>query len=227
MQLARTFPDTIMRRLSFFIFLSASSCAALASDSATAPAAATTQPAVATDAGASASAAIAERLDALAPMFQVPAPPVPESLMPRAGDACAVEVATAALLYRNAPDKWRNSFFDLLVIDDYVARSRKHYNLVDIEEVAGIIDNAHDAVPGVTEPRMRSAVAFCELKRSQPFIMTRKAGMISLTRVVRGMMLADLLQGVEEDALGIANAIDAHTLSLHPGLELPWEKPLE
>jgi hypothetical protein len=51
--------------------------------------------------------------------------------------------------------------------------------------------------------------------------------MVALSRVARGMMLADLLQGVDEDGLGIANAIDAHTRSLHPGLEMPWEKPLE
>jgi hypothetical protein len=216
-----------MRRLAICILLSGFAWSATASDSTSPPAAVTTQSGVVADTGASDSAAIAQRLNALAPMFQVPPPPVPETLLPKSGDACAVELATVALLYRNDPDQWRNRFFDLLVIDDYVARSRKQYNLVGIEDVAGLIDNASAAIPGVTDERMRSVVAFCELKRSQPFVMTRKAGMVALSRVARGMMLADLLQGVDEDGLGIANAIDAHTRSLHPGLEMPWEKPLE
>jgi hypothetical protein len=216
-----------MFRLAICILLLLFAWSAPATESATPPAAVTTQSAVVADTDTPDSAAIAKRLNALAPMFQVPYPPVPEPLMPKAGDACAVELATVALLYRNDPDQWRNRFFDLLVIDDYVARSRKQYNLVGIEDVAGLVDDARGAMSGVTDERMKSVVAFCELKRSQPFIMTRKAGMVALSRVARGIMLADLLQGVDEDALGIANAIDAHTRSLHPGLEMPWEDPLE
>jgi hypothetical protein len=171
------------------------------------------------------SAATAERLEALAHLFRVPAPSLPEALMPHAGDACAIELVSVAVLYRNDPDKWRNRFFGLLVIDDYVARSKKQYNLVGSEQIRDIVNDAFGANPGVTDERMKSAVAFCEIMRTQPFVMTREAGMVALSRVVRGIMLGELLEGVDEDALGIANAIDAHTYSLHPGLEMPWERP--
>lgn len=170
---------------------------------------------------------IAARLNALAPLLRAPPPVVPAALMPKDGDACAVELATVALLYRNDPDTWRNRFFGLLAIDDYQARARKEYNLIGGEDVAQVVNDALAVVPGVTDERMRFVVGFCEMKRTQPFVMTRKAGMIAMSRVMRGMMLVDLLIGTDEDGRAMANAIDAHTASLHPGLEAPWEKPLE
>lgn len=177
-------------------------------------------------AGAPSPESIAARLNALAPLFRVSVPTLPDAPMPKAGDDCAVELASVALLYRNDPDRWRNRFFELLVIDDYLARSRKQYNLIGGEDVAQVVDSAFAANPGVVG-RMRSTVAFCQIRRTQPFVMTRKAGMIALSRVVRAMMMGDLLEGVEQDTLQIANAMDRHTASKYPGLEMPWEKPLE
>jgi hypothetical protein len=172
-------------------------------------------------------AAIAARLHQLALLFRTPAPALDPALVPKPGDDCAVELAAVAALYRHDPAAWRNRFFALLVIDDYQARASKQYNLIDAEDVAAAIDGPLASNPGVTDERMRLVVGFCELRRTQPFVMTRKAGMVSLARAIRGMMLAELLEGTDEDTLDMANAIDARTRSLHPGVDLSHEEPLE
>jgi len=116
-----------------------------------------------------------------------------------------------ALLYRQEPDKYRNAFFEQLVVSDYPQRSARQYNYVDPDQIARTIDAATALLPGMTDRRLAAAVGFCSLKEKNLWVATEKAGRLSLARILRGMALTSLLQGTDEDPLAIANAIDSHT----------------
>ncbi|MGY3265498.1 hypothetical protein [Lysobacter sp. HA35] len=150
-------------------------------------------------------------LRALLPYVEglTPPPQVPRQ-------SCAARVVAYALLYRAEPNKYRNDFFGELVVNDYAQRSAGQYTLVEPDRIATTVDSA-SALPGnITEPHLSAAAGFCALKDKNLWVFTRKAGRISLARVLRGMALTSLLEGTDEDPLAIASAIDAHTAAQSP-----------
>jgi hypothetical protein len=134
--------------------------------------------------------------------------------------SCSVRLLASALGYRRNPDKHRNDFFGALVIDDYADRAAGNYNYVAPDDIASTIDTAMVAPAGIADDRVKAVIGFCTLKDKNLWVVTQKAGRISLARVVRGIALSSLLKGTDEDPLAIANAIDAHTAAAQrpPGL---------
>ena len=143
----------------------------------------------------------------LAPYLENPDLAPPDT--PR--NSCSARLVGYALLYRQHPNKYRNAFFAELVIDDYADRAAGKYNYVDPDEIADTIDSASIAPGGIDDRRISAAVGFCALKSRNLWVATRDAGKISLARVLRGIALSSLLEGTDEDALAIANAIDTLT----------------
>jgi hypothetical protein len=129
--------------------------------------------------------------------------------------SCGAKLVSLALHYRQEPDKYRNDLFAALVIDDYVDRAAGKYNYVNPDEIATTVDSAMATPNGITDNRIKAAVGFCVLRDKNLWVVTRKDGRISLARVVRDMALSSLLEGTDEDALAIVNAIDAHTAASH------------
>ena len=72
------------------------------------------------------------------------------------------------------------------------------------------------APDGVTDERVRRVVGFCALRDRNLWVSTETQPRISLERMLRGAALVSLLEGTDEDALAIANAIDAQA-SARPG----------
>jgi len=129
--------------------------------------------------------------------------------------SCSVRLLSNALHYRRNPDKYRNAFFAALVIDDYADRAAGRYDYINPDEIASTIDSAMSAPDEITDNRTKAVIGFCALKDKNLWVNTEKAGRISLARVVRGIAVSSLLEGTDEDALAITNAIDAHTASGH------------
>ena len=129
--------------------------------------------------------------------------------------SCSVRLLSSALHYRRNPDKYRNEFFAALVIDDYADRAAGKYNFVNPDEIASTIDSAMTAPVGITDNRTKAVIGFCALKDKNLWVATETAGRISLARVVRGIAVSSLLEGTDENAEAITNAIDAHTASSH------------
>lgn len=125
--------------------------------------------------------------------------------------SCSVRLLASALRYRRNPDKHRNDFFGALVIDDYADRGVGNYNYVEPDDIAATVNAAMGTPAGIADDRVKAVIGFCALKDKNLWILTQKAGRVSLARVVRGIALSSLLKGTDEDPLAIANAIDAHT----------------
>lgn len=130
-------------------------------------------------------------------------------------ESCGVRFLATALLYRHDPDRYRNDFFEQLVIDDYADRAQNNYNIVEPTDIARVIDQATIAPEAATDPRVEAVIGFCNLKEKNLWVFTEKAGRISLARVIRGAALNAVLEGTNGDTLAIANAIDAHTAGKH------------
>jgi hypothetical protein len=124
---------------------------------------------------------------------------------------CSVRLLSAALHYRREPERYRSAFFAALVIDDYEDRAKGRYNMVAVGEAAALLESAMVAPDGATDERVRRVVGFCALRDRNLWVSTETQPRISLARMVRGAALVSLLEGTDEDALAIANAIDAHT----------------
>ena len=126
-------------------------------------------------------------------------------------NSCSARLIGYALLYRQQPDRYRNAFFAELVIDDYADRAAGKYNYIDPDEIASVIDAASVAPAGIDDRRISAAVGFCALKTENLWVATQRAGSVSVARILRGIALSSLLDGTNEDASAIANAIDAST----------------
>ena len=122
---------------------------------------------------------------------------------------CSVRLLSTALHYRREPDRYRNAFFAALVIDDYDDRMKGRYNMVGASEAAAVLESAMVAPEGVTEESVRRVVGFCALRDRNLWASTETQPRISLARMLRGAALVSLLEGTDEDALAIANAVDA------------------
>jgi len=122
---------------------------------------------------------------------------------------CSVRLLSAALHYRREPNRYRNEFLTALVIDDYAERSKGRYNMISAGAAALALESAMATPDGVTDESVRRVVAFCRLKDRNLWVATETQPRISLARMVRGAALVSLLEGTDEDALAIANAIDA------------------
>lgn len=122
---------------------------------------------------------------------------------------CSVRLLSAALHYRREPDSYRDAFFAALVIDDYDDRAKGRYNMVGANEAAAVLESAMVAPDGVTEESVRRVVGFCALRDRNLWVSTPTHPRISLARMMRSAALVSLLEGTDEDALAIANAIDA------------------
>lgn len=134
-----------------------------------------------------------------------------EGLPPPAGlhsADCSVRLLTAALHYRREPDKYRNAFFAALVIDDYGDRASGRYTMVDAGEAAAALESAMIAPDGITHESVRRVIGFCALRDKNLWVATKTQPRISLARMIRGAALVSLLEGTDEDALAIANAVD-------------------
>jgi hypothetical protein len=131
-------------------------------------------------------------------------------------DACAVRVLSSALHYRRDPGRYRNAMFAELVIDDYAERLEGNCNIIGPDDVASTIGAAASAPEGITDQRIHMVIGYCALKDKNLWVQTQEAGRISLARFLRAAVLSSLLNGTDEDALAIVNAIDAHTASRYP-----------
>lgn len=129
--------------------------------------------------------------------------------------SCSVKLISLALLYRAEPDKYRNDFFSSLVVDDYADRKYGKYDYVDPGKIEQTINIATIAPIGVTDQRIKAAIGFCALKDKNLWVVTKKAGRISLARMLRGAAVSSLLTGTDEDVFAITSAIDAHTAESH------------
>jgi hypothetical protein len=125
--------------------------------------------------------------------------------------SCSARLIGYALLYRQQPAKYRNAFFAELAIDDYAERADGKYNYIDPDEIASTIDAASVAPGGIDDRRVLAAAGFCALKTGNLWVATRGSGNVSIARILRGIALSLLLEGTDEDASAIANAIDAMT----------------
>ena len=103
-----------------------------------------------------------------------------------------------------------------LVIDDYAERLEGNYNIIGPDDVASTIGAATSAPEGITDQRIHMVIGYCALKDKNLWVQTQEAGRISLARFLRAAVLSSLLNGTDEDALAIVNAIDAHTASRYP-----------
>lgn len=130
-------------------------------------------------------------------------------------DSCPVKTAKLAALYRYQPDKYRNAFFEMLVIDDYADRDKGIYNFVGGDQVGEIVGEAIKNFGQPDDARFELVIAYCALRDRNLWVNTEKRGRLSLARFMRSAFLAALLKGTSEDPLAIANAIDRHTAQLY------------
>ncbi len=130
-------------------------------------------------------------------------------------NSCSVRLLAGALGYRRDPDRFRNEFFESLVIDDYADRAAGKYNYVKPDEVPSIMQSAMTVPAGISDDRIKAIAGFCSIKGKNLWVETEKAGRISLARMIRGVVLSSVLEGTDEDPLAIANAIDARTSAAH------------
>ena len=156
--------------------------------------------------------AVAQLLD-LQALIDNDAGEVSETLLE--SDACAVRVLSGLLLYRRDPDRYRNTLFAELVIDDYADRSSGKYNDISVDEAVSTMQSASSAPEEITDKRIQMVIGFCALKDKNLWMMARDGGRLSLARFFRGAALSSLLKGTDEDPLAITSAIDAHTASRH------------
>lgn len=128
---------------------------------------------------------------------------------------CSVRLLATALYYRREPDKYRDAFFAALVIDDYDDRAEGRYTMVGATEAATALESAMVAPAGIADESVRRVVGFCALRDKNLWVATKTQSRISLARMMRGAALASLLEGTDEDALAIANAVDAQASAEH------------
>ncbi len=166
---------------------------------------------------------VAADLRQLAPFFDRAAGRLPGPLELHQPAACPTRLAYTALQYRREPDRFRNMFFALLVIDDYDERADGIYNMMSPPEAAAAINDATAEHPDVTDKRFQALLGFCAFQNENVWVDSPK-GRISLARVMRGAALASLLAGTGEDPLLIAAAVDSYTAAGHD-MENAGHKP--
>lgn len=119
-------------------------------------------------------------------------------------------LATVAL-YKQNQAKYEPMIVDNFSVHDYVDRSKGKYNYVGREELEKSVIAVGEMNSKIGDERVKLLILFLHYRDQNKWVMTEKAGKLSLARFFRSAFLSSVFRDKVQDILELANRIDQET----------------
>lgn len=128
-----------------------------------------------------------------------------------------VRALSTILLFRAGKSAYEDDVVRTFSVNDYVARSKDIYNIVEFEEVLKVVKAVEEQNKEVQDKRLVLLMSFFQFKDSNIWFYNKKQK-LSAARFFRAAFLASVLKGTDIDSVELSNRIDRLTESRALGL---------